>query len=52
MTVAPPSSNRPTTDAAIEPLEAPVTTATSLLYGPGSGFSAPAAMRPYNDAWI
>ncbi|COX17863.1 Uncharacterised protein [Mycobacterium tuberculosis] len=29
MTVAPPSSSRATTDAAIEPFEAPVTTATS-----------------------
>nr|CRL78753.1 hypothetical protein CPGR_02385 [Mycolicibacter nonchromogenicus] len=31
MTVAPPSSSCPTTEAAIEPLEAPVTTATSSL---------------------
>jgi len=30
-TVAPPSSNWATTDAAIEPFDAPVTTATSSL---------------------
>ena len=52
MTVAPPSSSRATTDAAIESFEAPVTTAISLLYGPASGFSAPAAIRPSSDASI
>ena len=35
-TVAPPASSRPTTDAAMEPLLAPVTTATSPACVPGS----------------
>ncbi|SHW30429.1 Uncharacterised protein [Mycobacteroides abscessus subsp. abscessus] len=51
MTVAPPDSSAATTDAAIEPLEAPVTTATSLPHLPCSGLSAPAAIRPYSEAW-
>ena len=50
-TVAPPPSNRATTDAAMEPFDAPVTTATSSAWTPGAGFSAPEAIRAYSDAW-